>query len=130
MKRLLGKVGFVGIIVGAYFLVSAVIQGNDFEEKSIKLMQQQSAKVMAELEKIPGCSGRYTLKTTAFDKEGFFSKAATGRTIYSTPNNNILDIKWTAEVVDDGRMVIVQPKDVPSLQATLMALGLSACRGA
>ena len=130
MERLLGKVVFVGLIVGAYFLVSTVIQGNDFEEKSIKLMQQQAEKVVAGLDNVPGCAGRYTLKTTAFDKDGFFSKTATGRSIYSTPNNNVLDIKWSAEIVDDGHMVIVQPKDVPGLQATLMELGLSACRGA
>ena len=128
MKRLLGLVVLAGIIVGAYVLVTTFIKGNEFEEKSIQLMQQQAAKIMTELDKIPGCSGHYSLKTTTFDKDGLFSKVANGRTIYFDKSNNLLDIQWTAEIIDDGNMVIVQPKDIPVLQARLGALALTSCR--
>ena len=128
MKRLLGKVVFAGIIVGAYVLVNTFIKGNEFEEKSIQLMQQQAAKIMTELEKIPGCTGHYFLKATTFDKDGLFSKTANGRTIYFDKSNNLLDIQWTAEIIDDGNMVIVQPKDIPVLQARLGTLALTSCR--
>lgn len=130
MKRLLGKVVFVGIIFGAYYLVTSFSQGNDFKEKSVQLMREQGARLLTSLDKVPGCAGHYTLTSITFDKDWFFSKTADGRSIYTDRNNNILDIKWTAEIVDDGRLVIVQPTDRPGLQATVLGMTLTACRGA
>lgn len=129
MNRLLGKVVFGGLIAGAYFLVTTTIQSNDFKEKSVNLMKEQGEKVIAELDKYPGCAGQYWLQTTLFDKDSFFSKTATGRSIYTNRNNHLLDMKWTAELVDDGRMVIVQPSDRAGLQSTLTAMMLTSCRG-
>ncbi|MCF3193447.1 hypothetical protein [Pseudomonas bubulae] len=129
MKRLLGMVVLVGIIAGAYVIVTTYTQGNDFKEKSVQLMVERGAKIIDELDKYPGCADRFELQSTSFDKDNFFSNTATARSIYTDRNNSLLDIKWTAEIVNEGRLIIVQPKDPAGLQATLSAMLLSSCRG-
>lgn len=129
MKRLLGMVVLVGIIAGAYVMVATYTQGNDFKEKSIQLMVERGAKIIDELGKYPGCADRFELQSTSFEKNNFFSDTATARSIYTARNNSLLDIKWTAEIVNEGRLIIVQPKDPAGLQATLSAMILSSCKG-
>lgn len=129
MKRLLGIVVLIGIIAGAYVVVITYTQGNDFKEKSVRLMVERGAKIIDELDKRPGCADRFELQSTSFEKDNFFSNTATGRSIYTSRDNSLLDIKWTAEIASEGRLIIVQPKDPTGLQATLSAMILSSCRG-
>ena len=129
MKRLLGMFSLVGVIVGAYFLVSVFTQGHDFKDKSVQLMKEKKKKIITELNKFPGCKDRYVLQSTSFDKDHFFSKTADGRSIYIDKNKNLLIIKWSAEIVDDGRLIIVQPKDPSELQATLSTMMFTSCGG-
>ncbi len=84
--------------------------------------------MLSELEKAPGCADRFELQSVNFNKEWPFSKVAEGRSIYTTRGSAILDISWSAEVVDNGRMIIVKPKSTSELQATLMSLMLSSCQ--
>lgn len=116
MKRHLSKILFIGLIFGAYFLVYGFFVSNEFETKSIKLFKERGAAVLAELEKAPGCADRFELQSVSFNKEWPFSKIAEGRTIYTARGNVILDISWSAEVVDNGRMIIVKPKAPPNFK--------------
>lgn len=128
MRKHLGKLIFIGIITGLYFLVSAIFTSNDFEDKSVKLMKTQGAKVISALDQFPGCAGAFTLKSTHLEKDWFFSKKGEGRSIYIDKNNNILDIKWSAELMSDENMILVQAKDQADLQARLMRLMLTSCK--
>jgi len=128
MKRHLSKVIFVCIIFAAYFLVSGFSTSNDFETKSRTLFNERGAAVIAELDKFPGCAGQFSLKSIDFNKDWLFSKTAEGRSIYTTNSNAILDISWTAEIVDSGRMIIVKPKNSAELETTLRSLMISSCR--
>lgn len=130
MKRLLGMIVLAGLISGVYVVITTYIQGNQLKEKSIQLANERGAKIMDSLDKIPGCANRFQLESISFDKDSFFGGSGTVRSIYADRGNSLLDIKWTAEIVDEGRLVIVQPKDPSRLQATLSSMMLSSCRGA
>ena len=128
MKKILGKIVFVGIIASAYFLASAVFSGNEFSEKSISLMNTQGAKILEALNKTPGCVDQFKLQSTTFEKNWFFSKSGEGRSFYIDKNNNAIDVKWTAEIVNDGRSILVKPKNPRELQSNLGSLILGLCR--
>ncbi|MEB0312152.1 hypothetical protein QN382_23150 [Pseudomonas sp. 10B1] len=127
MNKYLAKLVFIGLIAGIYVLVSKVTTNSDFETKSINLMKQQGAKTIGVLDRLPGCKGKYELSSASFDQSSFFSKTGEGRTLYIDSSKNIFDIKWNAEIVDDGKMIIVQAKDIASVQAQLTGLMLRGC---
>jgi hypothetical protein len=128
MKRHIGKVVFIAIIFGIYLLVQKISTNNEFESKSTELMKQQGLKILSALDQSPGCKGMYTLQSTSFKQDSFFSTTGKGRSFYIDNQNNILDVDWSAEIVNDGKMIFVKTSDTASLQAKLSTLLFTSCR--
>jgi len=128
MKRHVWKVIFIALILGMYLLAQKVSTNNDFENKSTALMKQQGLKIISALDQSPGCKGMYSLQSTSFKQDSFFSTTGKGRSFYTDNKNNILDVDWSAEIVDDGKMIFVKASDTASLQAKLTALLFTSCQ--
>jgi hypothetical protein len=128
MKGLSGLLGLSVIVGGVYYVAAQFIKNQEFEKEAVSLMKKQGGKVLEVLEGFPGCRGHFYLDSSSFRQDGFWSKTGEGRLFYLSHNNNVLNVNYKAEIVEEGRRIFVSPRNVSDLQALLTGLVTSGCR--
>lgn len=129
MGKLASLALFGALIGGGYYLAQQYAVNQEFERKAIQLIQQQGDKVLNAMDEAPGCKGVYQFQSANFNQDGFFGKTGHARAFYFSQNNEVLDLAYAAEIIDEGRKIIITPNNLSELQARVTGLMLSGCRG-
>lgn len=117
----------LGAVIGSsYYLAQQYLANQDFEKKSVQLMRKHSDKILVAMDETPGCKGKYRFKSATFQQAGFFEKTAQGR-VYLAHHDSILDIAYSADIIDNYRTIVVKATDLADLQTRATALALSGC---
>lgn len=126
----LASLTLLGALIGAgYYLAQQYAVNQMFERKTIQRIQKQGDKLLNAMDEVPGCKGVYKFQSANFNQDGFFGKTGHARAFYFSQNNEVLDLAYTAEIIDEGRKIIIAPNNLIELQARVTGLMLSGCRG-
>lgn len=130
MRKVLGLAGLLAIIGGAYYAVAQFNLNGDFERKATGLMEQHGQKVLAVLDSVPSCQGRFKIESPLFHQDGFLSSTGSGRLFFLNSSGGAFDISYRAELTGEGgeRRVFVSPDGGADLQAKLAGLMLAGCK--
>lgn len=130
MRKVLGLVALLAIIGGAYYLVAQFNLNGDFERKATGLMEQHGQKVLAMLDSVPSCQGRFKIESSAFHQDSLWSTTGSGRLFFLNSSGGAFDISYRAELTGEGgeRRVFVSPEGSADLQAKLAGLMLAGCK--
>lgn len=130
MRKVLGIAGLLAIIGGTYYAVAQFNLNSDFERKATGLMEQHGQKVLAALDSVPSCQGRFKIESPAFHQDGFWSETGRGRLFFLNDAGSAFDINYRAELAGESgeRRVFVNPEGGTELQAKLAGLMLAGCK--